>query len=92
MHTRPLADVKRDESNPIRRIFFDEKPSEGNRPMIFNLSHFQAMILFALMVSIAFGFLSRRPMRERAKYIGWSFLLFVLIGVGIGWMMYPFSR
>ena len=43
--------------------------------MNFNLTHFQAMILFALVVSIAFGFLSRRPMRERMKYIGWSFLL-----------------
>ena len=43
--------------------------------MTFNLSHFQSMVLFALMVSIAFGFLSRRPMRDRAKYIGWSFLL-----------------
>jgi hypothetical protein len=91
---RPLAGAKRDEPKPARRISFKEKRSEresGCR-MIFNLSHFQAMILFALMVSVAFGFLSRRPMRERAKYIGWSFLLFVLIGVGIGWMMYPFSR
>jgi hypothetical protein len=60
--------------------------------MSFTLSHLQAMIFFALLVSIAFGFLSRRPMRERAKYIGWSFLLFMLVGVGIGWMMYPFSR
>jgi putative Mn2+ efflux pump MntP len=60
--------------------------------MILNLSHFQAMILFALAVSIAFGFLSRRPTRERMKYIGWSFLLFLLIGIGIGWAMYPFSR
>jgi ABC-type Mn2+/Zn2+ transport system permease subunit len=74
-----------DEKLPIGR--YEEPPR-----MIFNLSHFQSMILFALMVSIAFGFLSRRPMRERAKYIGWSFLLFLLIGVGIGWMMYPISR
>lgn len=60
--------------------------------MIVQLSHFQAMILFALAVSIAFGFLSRRPALERLKYIGWSFLLFLLIGIGIGWVMYPFSR
>ena len=60
--------------------------------MILQLSHFQAMILFALAVSIAFGFLSRRPALERLKYIGWSFLLFLLIGVGIGWVMYPFSH
>jgi steroid 5-alpha reductase family enzyme len=56
------------------------------------LSHFQAMLLFALAISIAFGFLSRRPALERLKYIGWSLLMFLLIGVGIGWVMYPFSR
>ena len=50
------------------------------------------MALFALAISIAFGFLSRRPTLERLKYIAWSFLLFLLIGIGIGWLMYPFSR
>src|SRR5208282_953542 len=57
-----------------------------------HLSHFQAMSLFALLISIAFGFLSRRRTNERVKYIIWSLLLFLLIGVGIGWAMYPFSR
>jgi hypothetical protein len=60
--------------------------------VILQLSHFQAMVLFALAVSIAFGFLSRRPALERLKYIGWSLLLFLLIGIGIGCVMYPFSR
>jgi hypothetical protein len=55
-------------------------------------SHFQAMTLFALLISIAFGFLSRRRTNERVKYIIWSLFLFLLIGVGIGWAMYPFSR
>jgi hypothetical protein len=50
------------------------------------------MFLFALGISIAFGFLSRRPPLERLKYVGWSLLLFLLIGIGIGWLMYPFSR
>jgi cytochrome bd-type quinol oxidase subunit 2 len=58
----------------------------------FHLTHFQAMILFALLISIAFGFLSRRKTNDRVKYIFWSLLLFLLIGVGIGWAMYPFSR
>jgi cytochrome bd-type quinol oxidase subunit 2 len=58
----------------------------------FSLSHFQAMTLFALLISIAFGFLSRRRTSDRVKYIIWSLLLFLLIGVGIGWAMYPFSR
>ena len=56
------------------------------------LSHFQALLLFALLISIAFGFLSRRRPVDRVKYIAWSFLLFLLIGVGIGWLMYPFTR
>ncbi|HZV90224.1 MAG TPA: hypothetical protein VFF95_21935 [Candidatus Binatus sp.] len=60
--------------------------------IVFHLSHFQAMTLFALLISIAFGFLSRRRTSERVKYIIWSLFLFLLIGVGIGWAMYPFSR
>jgi hypothetical protein len=60
--------------------------------MTLQLSHFQAMLLFALSISIAFGFLSRRPPLERVKYIVWSLFLFLLIGIGIGWAMYPFSR
>ena len=56
------------------------------------LSHLQAMLLFAVVISIAFGFLSRRQPIERVKYIAWSLFLFLLIGVGIGWAMYPFSR
>jgi cytochrome bd-type quinol oxidase subunit 2 len=58
----------------------------------FKLSHLQAMLLFALVVSVAFGFLSRRQPIERVKYILWSLLLFLLVGVGIGWAMYPFSH
>jgi hypothetical protein len=60
--------------------------------MALHLSHFQAMLLFALVISVAFGFLSRRPPLERLKYIVWSLSLFLLIGIGVGWIMYPFSR
>jgi NhaP-type Na+/H+ or K+/H+ antiporter len=60
--------------------------------MAIHMSHFLAMVLFALAISVAFGFLSRRPPLERLKYILWSFCLFLLIGIGIGWVMYPFSR
>ena len=61
-------------------------------PHEFRLSHFQAMVIFALVVSVAFGFLSRRGAYQRARYILWSFILFLVIGVGIGWSMYPFSH
>lgn len=63
-----------------------------NGPLGVHLTHFQAMTLFALLVSVAFGFLSRRGTKERARYIIWSLILFILIGVGIGWAMYPFSH
>lgn len=56
------------------------------------LTHLQALVIFALVISIAFGFLGRRQPRERVKYILWTLLLFLLVGVGIGWAMYPFSR
>ena len=56
------------------------------------LSHFWAMILFALFVSMALGCLTRRTMLERIKYAALSFLLFLLFGIGAAWLMYPFSR
>jgi NhaP-type Na+/H+ or K+/H+ antiporter len=60
--------------------------------MTLQLSHFQAMLFFALAISVAFGFLSRRPALDRVKYILWSLFLFLVIGIGIGWAMYPLSR
>jgi len=60
--------------------------------VVFKLSHLQAMLLFAIVISIAFGFLGRRRPADRVKYILWSLFLFLLVGVGIGWAMYPFSR
>ena len=58
----------------------------------FKLSHLQAMLLFAVVISIAFGFLGKRRPVDRVKYIVWALFLFLLVGVGIGWAMYPFSR
>ncbi|HWZ96402.1 MAG TPA: hypothetical protein VN025_01440 [Candidatus Dormibacteraeota bacterium] len=56
------------------------------------LTHLQSMLLFALIISLAFGTLGRRRPIERLKYAAWSFFLFVIVGVAIGWLMYPFSR
>lgn len=56
------------------------------------LSHFQALLLFALIISLAFGTLGRRRPIDRLKYAGWSFAMFVLVGLALGWLMYPFSR
>jgi NhaP-type Na+/H+ or K+/H+ antiporter len=56
------------------------------------LTHFQALALFALVVSVTFAFLSKSDLVERLKYFVWAFLAFLVVGVGIGWLMYPFSR
>ena len=63
-----------------------------NRTMTAPLTHLQSMVLFALIISLAFGTLGRRRPKERLKYAAWSFFLFLLIGIAIGWTMYPFSR
>lgn len=57
---------------------------------VLELSHLQAMSLFALFTSLVFTFLSKRSWRERGKYFLWCFFLFLLVGVGLGWLMYPF--
>jgi hypothetical protein len=56
------------------------------------LTHFGALVFFALVVSITFAFLSKRDVMERLKYTLWAFLAFLLVAVGIGWLMYPFTQ
>lgn len=58
----------------------------------FTMTHIEAFLLFAAVISVAFGFLGRRQPKDRVKYILWTFFLFVVVGIGIGWAMYPFSR
>ena len=54
--------------------------------------HFAAMIIFAVLVSVALAFFSRRTPAERIKFALWSLAMFLVIGIGIAWLMYPFSR
>ena len=56
------------------------------------LNHFQATLIFALAVSLAFAFLSKNGMNERIRYAVWAFLAFLVVAIGMGWLMYPFSR
>ncbi len=60
--------------------------------ILMKLSHLQAMLFFAVIISVAFGTLGRRKTEDRVKYALWTLLLFLLFGVGIGWAMYPFSH
>jgi hypothetical protein len=56
------------------------------------LNHFQTMLFFALAVSLIFAFLSKNSTADRVRYAIWAFLAFLVVAIGIGWLMYPFSR
>ena len=56
------------------------------------LNHFQTMVIFGLAVSLAFAFLSKNSLSERVRYAVWAFLAFLVVAIGLGWLMYPFSR
>ncbi len=57
-----------------------------------HLHHFSAMLLFAGLISIAVGFLARSTTKRRIQYAVWTFLMFVVVGVAVAWIMYPLSR
>jgi NhaP-type Na+/H+ or K+/H+ antiporter len=57
-----------------------------------NLPHFPAMIVFAFIISVAFSLLAKETFAERIKYAAWTFLAFLLVGIALGWLMYPFGR
>jgi hypothetical protein len=61
----------------------------GGSPQI---SHFSAMCLFALLVSVALAGLTKRTASERVKYAASCFVKFLAVGIAIGWLMYPFSH
>ena len=72
----------------------DGRPDVPAPPPVMHVpfTHLQSMLLFALIISLAFGTLGRRRPADRVRYAAWSFLLFMLVGIAIGWAMYPFSK
>ena len=57
-----------------------------------HLNHIVAMALVALLISVGLGSLAQRTAAERVRQAAWSFLLFMAVGIGIAWLLYPFSR
>ncbi|MGH9718478.1 MAG: hypothetical protein ACRD4R_17350 [Candidatus Acidiferrales bacterium] len=57
-----------------------------------HLNHFWAMVLFAALVSVALASLGRRSVAARLRYALWTLALFMIVGIGIAWLMYPLSR
>ena len=52
------------------------------------LSHFEAVLLFALFTSIVLGVVTKRTDRERVRYAIYCFAWFVGATFGLSWLMY----
>jgi hypothetical protein len=59
---------------------------------ILRFNHFGAILLFALLVSMALACLTQRTATGWIKYTLRSLTLFVVISVGVAWLIYPISR
>ena len=53
-----------------------------------NLSHFEAAVLFSLLVSVVLGVVTKRTERERIEYGVYTFVCFLIALFGLGWLMY----
>jgi hypothetical protein len=54
-----------------------------------NLSHFQALALFALLVSSVFAIVTKEEPREQLRYGVFVFVSFLAVAFAVGWLMYP---
>jgi hypothetical protein len=53
-------------------------------------SHLLLMVLFGFFVSLVFAVLTKDEVREQARFCGMMFGGFMLVGIVLGWLMYPF--
>jgi hypothetical protein len=53
------------------------------------LSHFTALVIFALIVSIVFALITKSEPREQVRYGVLVFLTFLAVAFVVGWLMYP---
>jgi len=54
-----------------------------------NLSHFEALFIFSLLVSTVFALTTKSEPREQFRYGIFVFLSFLAVAVVVGWIMYP---
>jgi hypothetical protein len=57
-----------------------------------HLSHLLSMALFSLLASVAFSAIGQRALAWRIQRAIWSFALFMLIAIGVAWLLFPLSR
>jgi hypothetical protein len=54
------------------------------------LSHFEALTVFAALVSIVFAITTKSTPRAQVKYGVFAFFSFLVVAVVVGWVMFPF--
>ena len=53
------------------------------------LSHFEALFVFALIVSTVFALITKNGPREQFRYGVFVFFSFLAVALAVGWVMYP---
>lgn len=54
-----------------------------------NLSHFEALFVFAFLVSTVFGLTTKTTPKEQFRYGVFVFCSFLGVAIIVGWLMYP---
>ena len=54
------------------------------------LSHFDAVVVFSMLVSVVFALITKEDRVEQFKYGVFVFLSFLAVAFAVGWLMYPF--
>jgi hypothetical protein len=54
-----------------------------------NLSHFEALLVFSLLVAVVFALITKNTPREQFRYGVFVFLSFLAVAIAIGWIMFP---
>ena len=53
------------------------------------LSHFEALLVFALIVSTVFALITKNTPKEQVRYGVFVFISFLFVALAVGWIMYP---
>jgi hypothetical protein len=53
------------------------------------LSHFTALVIFALIVSTVFAIITKNEPREQLRYGVFVFVSFLAVAFVVGWIKYP---
>jgi hypothetical protein len=54
-----------------------------------SLSHIDALVAFALIVSTVFALITKNEPLEQLRYGVFVFLSFLAVAIAVGWIMYP---